>query len=49
MVAANPYATYDLHEYYTKNISYELDDAKRKGLAKFLELIGTLNPVVAGK
>ena len=49
VVAANPYNTYDLHEYYTKNISYVLDEPKRKGLAKFLELIGTLNPVVAGK
>ena len=49
VVAANPYPTYDLHEYYTKNISYHLDVAKRKGLTKFLELIGTLNPVVAAK
>ncbi|MBO9631766.1 MAG: menaquinone biosynthesis protein [Chitinophagaceae bacterium] len=43
VVAANPYSVYDLHEYYTKNISYELDEAKRRGLAKFLELIGTLS------
>ena len=30
---------YDLHKYYTENISYELTPEKRKGLEKFLELI----------
>jgi chorismate dehydratase len=49
VVAANPFGAYDLHEYYTKNISYELDDAKRQGLSKFLDLIGTLTPAVASK
>lgn len=39
VVAANPYSTYDLHEYYTKNISYELDTEKQKGLEKFLSLL----------
>ncbi|NML21828.1 menaquinone biosynthesis protein [Pseudoflavitalea sp. G-6-1-2] len=39
VVAENPYDVYDLHEYYTKNISYELDDQKRAGLEKFLSLI----------
>ena len=30
---------YDLHKYYTENISYELTSEKRKGLEKFLEII----------
>lgn len=30
----------DLDEYYRKNISYELDEAKREGLQRFLSLIG---------
>ena len=30
---------YDLHKYYTENISYELTDDKRAGLAKFLEAL----------
>jgi len=37
IVAANPFADYSLTDYYTKNISYELDDQKRKGLALFLQ------------
>jgi len=31
------YDIFDLHEYYTKYVSYNLDDAKRKGLALFLQ------------
>jgi len=49
VVEENPYDVYDLHEYYTKNISYELDEQKKKGLEKFLSLIGTLAPPVAKK
>jgi chorismate dehydratase len=30
---------YDLHTYYTENISYELTEEKRAGLAKFLEAL----------
>jgi chorismate dehydratase len=30
---------YDLHKYYTENISYELSPEKREGLDKFLEAI----------
>ncbi len=30
---------YDLHKYYTQNISYELTPEKRAGLAKFLEAL----------
>ncbi len=40
IVAANPFPYYDLHTYYTENIKYYLDEEKKKGLAKFLELIG---------
>jgi chorismate dehydratase len=40
VVAENPYTVYDLHQYYTRNISYVLDAQKRKGLEKFLSLIG---------
>lgn len=39
VVAENPYSVYDLQKYYTKNISYQLDDEKRKGLQLFLEKI----------
>ena len=41
VVAANPYPIFDLHEYDTRYISYELDGEKRKGLEKFLGLIST--------
>jgi chorismate dehydratase len=30
---------YDLHKYYTENISYEFTPEKRKGLEKFLEAL----------
>ena len=30
---------YDLHKYYTENISYELTPEKREGLARFLETL----------
>lgn len=33
------YFEFDLKEYFTKNISYNLDDAKRKGLERFLNEI----------
>jgi chorismate dehydratase len=31
--------SYDLHTYFTKNISYSLDAAKKEGMAQFLSLI----------
>jgi len=37
IIAANPYPHYDLEEYYTKNISFDLDADKRKGLEEFLK------------
>jgi chorismate dehydratase len=30
---------YDLHKYYTENISYELTEEKKKGMESFLKLI----------
>jgi len=39
VVAANPFPYYDLKTYYTENIKYYLDEDKKKGLNKFLELI----------
>lgn len=37
VVAKNPYPVFDLKKYYTQHISYQLTDAKRAGLALFLE------------
>jgi chorismate dehydratase len=36
VVAENPYPVFDLHQYYTRHISYELTAEKRKGLEQFL-------------
>ena len=33
------YNSYDLHAYFTKNISYNLDAAKKEGMAQFLSLL----------
>jgi len=49
VVAENPYGLFDLQDYYTKYISYELDGEKRKGLELFLELLkGEKNNVTSG-
>ena len=42
VVAENNYDVYDLTKYYTENISYHLNDEKRKGLALFLEKLQKL-------
>ena len=39
VIAENPFPYYDLHTYYTDNIKFYLDEDKKKGLARFLELI----------
>jgi len=39
VVAANPFPYYNLKTYYTENIKYYLDDEKKKGMNRFLELI----------
>ncbi len=41
VIEENPYVIYDLNTYYRKNISYILDEEKRKGMAKFLKMIGS--------
>jgi chorismate dehydratase len=38
VVGSLPYDVYDLHTYYTHNISYQLTEEKRKGLALFLQM-----------
>lgn len=40
VIAENPFPAYDLHTYYTQNISYKLDEEKRKGLNRFLKELG---------
>ena len=42
VVEENPFSAYDLRTYYTRNISYELTDSKRQGLALFLNYIKEL-------
>ncbi|MCB9046037.1 MAG: menaquinone biosynthesis protein [Chitinophagales bacterium] len=42
IVANTVFIEYDLKKYYTECIHYKLDDEKKKGLNKFLELIQTL-------
>ncbi len=39
VIAENPFPCYDLYTYYTDNIKFYLDEQKKKGLEKFLELI----------
>jgi chorismate dehydratase len=39
VIAQHPFAAYDLHTYYTKNISYQLTTEKREGLALFLQKV----------
>lgn len=42
LVSETTFPYYDLQKYYTQDIHYYLDEEKRKGLNKFLELIQTL-------
>lgn len=39
VIAENPFPAYDLNQYYTQNIVYELGTEERKGLAAFLRLL----------
>jgi chorismate dehydratase len=39
IIAANAYEHYDLHEYYTTNIDYTLDDGKRKAMELYFAKI----------
>jgi len=41
VLAAHPFPDYDLRKYFTIHINYRLDDAKRAGLNRFLQVLGT--------
>jgi len=41
IVAANPFAMYDLRKYYNLHVSYHLDVRKKKGLEQFLSVLKT--------
>lgn len=43
VVAENHFEHFDLHQYYTSCISYNLDDEKKKGLELFLSKLKSLN------
>ncbi len=40
LVASLNYQAFDLHDYYTRCISYHLDEPKKAGLSKFLQMLG---------
>lgn len=40
VISENEYPFYNLHTYYTQNISYDLTEDKRKGLELFLQKMG---------
>lgn len=39
VVRENPYAAFDLNEYFTRHLDYRFDDAKRAGLERFLQYL----------
>ena len=39
VIAQNSFPQYDLYSYYMQNISYNLDEEKKKGLELFLEML----------
>lgn len=39
IVSATPFDLYELKKYYTLHLSYRFDERKKKGMARFLELI----------
>ena len=45
VVAENPYALFDLHDYFTKHLDYRLDAFKRRGLEKFLHYLSVPAPL----
>lgn len=49
VIAENPYDVYNLHTYYTKNISYRLTEEKRKGMQRFLELLPSVNETMVAQ
>ena len=42
IILANPYTHYDLKKYYEENISFNLDDDKRRGLVEYLKRLREL-------
>ena len=42
IIAANPYQSYSLLEYYTKNIDYKFDNEKQKAMALYLDKLSAL-------
>lgn len=42
IIASNPFPPYNLNKYYTENISFDLDDAKKSGLKEYLKRLKTL-------
>ena len=42
IILANPYTHYDLKKYYEENISFNLDDDKRRGLVEYLKRLSEL-------
>ena len=42
VIEANPFSAYDLKTYFTKNISYQLDADKKKGLELFLSKLKSI-------
>ena len=42
IIAANKYPHYNLNKYYTENISFDLDDEKKRGLEEYLKRLKTL-------
>lgn len=43
VIAENPFSFFDLKKYYTKYISYNLDEEKKKGMELFLKQLRNLN------
>ncbi len=48
IVANNPFDLFDMKKYYTLHLSYELDEQKRKGMIKFLDVIAEQQEISAG-
>ena len=45
VVAANPYEVFDLRDYFTKHLDYQLDVPKRLGLEKFIQYLQAFQKV----
>ena len=45
VVAENPYPLFNLHDYFTRHLEYNLDEPKRQGLEKFLSYLSVPAPI----